>query len=188
MNQDIHLQHLLLIVKFPLKKYKSAKIIPLNMSISHKIDSIFLIYSIWWSILILLTLSTLILSILCIKHCPNEYILPYILLGHGCFTLLIVLLLCYLRHGNDNRYINYFSIIILFIYFLSFILTTIFTFHRSQFITSTTYCLSVCYYISITFLIIQFLTIILQLPLVCCILILSAKKSNLSINELNTYV
>jgi hypothetical protein len=148
----------------------------------HKIDSIFLIYCIWWSILILLTLTILILSILCINQCPNEYILPYILIGHSCFTFLILILLCYLRYGNDNQYINYFSVFILFLYFISFIFTTIFTFRRIKYVTSQsilspTYCLSYCYYIGIIFFLIQIFTIILQLPIVCSILILSVQNS-----------
>jgi len=149
----------------------------------NKIDSIFLIYCIWWSILMLLTLIIFILSILCINQCPNELILPYFLLGHSCFTLIILILLCYLRYGNDNRYINYLSVLILFIYFISFLLTTILIFRQikyinNQFIISKIYCLSYCYYFSILFFIIQIFTIIFQLPLVCFILILSAKNSH----------
>ena len=148
----------------------------------HKIDSIFLIYCLWWSIITLITLITFILSILCINQCSNEYILPYFLLGHSCFTFLTIVLLCYLRHGNDNRWINYFSVIILFIYFLSFLLTTIFTFRRIKYVTyesnlSNSYCLSYCYHIAISFFIIQLITIILQLPFACFILISSARKS-----------
>jgi hypothetical protein len=164
-----------------------------------QIDSIFLIYCIWWSITILITLITFILSILCLNQCSNEYILPYLLLGHSCLTFLIILLLCYLRHGNDNRCVNYSSLIILFIYFISFLITTIFTFRRIKYVTyksnlSKTYCLSYCYYIAISFFIIQILTIILQLPLACFILILGAKNSHdriqtkdihVPINELN---
>jgi len=158
------------------------------MFILQKIDSISLIYGIWWSILILLTLITLILSIFCLNQCSNESILPYFLLGHSCLTLFILLLLCYLRHGNDNRYINYLSVLILFIYFLSFLFTTILTFHRIKDINFqlTIYCLSYCYYIAIGFFIIQIIGIIFQLPLVCLILILSVQNSNLSINQ--TYV
>ena len=141
-----------------------------------RIDSISLIYYIWWSILILLTLTTLILSIFCLNQCPNEPILPYLLLGHACLTLLILLLLCYLRHGNDNRCINYLSVLILFIYFLSFICTTIFTFRRMKYVDSSMYCLSYCYPIAIGFFLIQIIGIICQLPLVCFILIFSVKK------------
>ncbi|CAF3069503.1 unnamed protein product [Rotaria sp. Silwood2] len=166
----------------------------------HQIDSIFLIYSIWWSIIILITLITFILSILCINQCSNEYILPYLLLGHSCFTFLIIILLCYLRHGNDKQYINYLSVIILFIYFISFVFTTIFTFRRIKYViyqtnNSEIYCLSYCYYIAIIFFTIQIITIILQLPLACFILVLSAKNSydriqskkiNISINDIHT--
>lgn len=154
------------------------------MSNSHKIDSISLIYYIWWSILILLTLIISILSILCLNQCPNEYILPYFLFGHSCFTFFILLLLCYLRHGNDQRYMNYISVVILLIYFSSFILTTIFTFRRLKYVNnqltiSQISCLSYCYHIAISFFIIQMISIILQLPLVCGILILSVKNSKI---------
>jgi len=149
---------------------------------SHKIDSIFLIYCLYWSILIILTLIILILSILCINQCQNEYLLPYFLIGHSCFTLLILFLVFYLRHGNDNRYINYLSIFIFFIYFISFILTTIFTFRRIKYVIYNRYYHSYCYYIGISFFIIQILTIILQLPIICLILILSVKNSHENIN------
>jgi hypothetical protein len=190
-NQDIHLIHLLLIVKFQLKIKYRQNYSNLNMLTSktpHKIDSIFLIYCLYWSILIILTLIILILSILCINQCPNEYILPYFLIGHSCFTLLILLLLFYLRYGNDNRYINYLSIFILFIYFISFILTTIFTFRRIKYVIYQSTILSniYCYYIAISFFIIQIFTIILQLPFVCLILILSIKNSH--DENINTYV
>jgi hypothetical protein len=152
------------------------------MFIIQRIDSISLIYYIWWSILILLTITTLILSIFCLNQCPNEPILPYILLGHSCLTLFILLLLCYLRHGNDNRCINYLSVFILFIYFLSFICTTIFTFRRMKYVdiqstNSPMYCLSYCYPIAIGFFLTQIIGIICQLPLVCFILIFSVQNS-----------
>lgn len=155
----------------------------LKSKVFHKIDTIFLLYCIWWSILILLTLTTFILSILCLNQCSNESILPYLLLGHSCLTMLVIILLCYLRHGNDKRLINYFSVFILFIYFISFILTTIFTFRRIKYVDNQSSCLSYCYYIAISFFSIQIITIIFQLPIACLILILSAKNS-----QLDTYV
>jgi hypothetical protein len=155
----------------------------------HKIDSIFILYCIWWSILILLTLTTFFLSILCINHCSNESILPYLLLTHSCLTMLIIILLCYLRHGDDQRLINYLSIFILIIYFLSFLLTTIFTFRRIKYVNnqSKTYCLSYCYPIAISFFSIQIITIIFQLPIACFILILSAQNTQ-SKDQVDTYV
>ena len=155
-------------------------------------DPICLIYVLWWSLPIVTTCITMILSSLCINQCPNEFLFPYLLLGQSCFTLIIISLICYLRHGNDHWIVNTLSILFFCLYFISFLLTSVFTFRRIKYVTpisplqtietnnhSSTDCISYCYPIGICFFLIQLLIIICPLPLACSILILVMKTSSI---------
>lgn len=161
-------------------------------------DSICLIYMFWWSIPIIITCFTLILSIFCLNQCPNEDFLPYFLLGQSCFTLILISWICYLRHGNDHWLINSFSIFFFLIYFISFVLTSLLTFRRIKDVTSVSPfikwnernphslndCLSYCYPIGLCFFLVQLFVIICPLPVACIILIFVMKNSSGSIDSL----
>lgn len=197
MYQDIHWLRLLLIVRFPLEQAPNPvwSMTPMSNLFQQSRDPICLIYMLCWSIPILTTCLTLILSSLCLDQCPNERLFPYLLCGQSCFTLILICLICYLRHGNDHWLVNSGSIIIFLIYFISFVCTSIFTFRRINDVTplssfrstpidarASTDCLSYCYPIGIVFFLIQLLMIICPLPLTCAILLLVMRRSLTSID------